>query len=102
VNKRLAAMNKLLTEENERMQKQVLQLVNENGFMRQEVNIVSLPLFFWCIVNCHGLVEASICHMILVVLNLDTYCYLLPCHCKSQLLQLLMVEAAILRLLLLL
>ncbi|MCI25476.1 homeobox-leucine zipper protein REVOLUTA-like, partial [Trifolium medium] len=38
LNRRLAAMNKLLTEENDRLQKQVSQLVNENGFMRQQIN----------------------------------------------------------------
>ncbi|KAI5417048.1 hypothetical protein KIW84_041876 [Lathyrus oleraceus] len=37
VNRKLAAMNKLLTEENERLQKQVSELVNENGFMRQQL-----------------------------------------------------------------
>jgi homeobox-leucine zipper protein len=41
----LAAMNKLLTEENDRLQKEVSQLVNENEFMRQQVNTVSLSLF---------------------------------------------------------
>jgi hypothetical protein len=45
VNRKLAAMNKLLTEENDRLQKQVSLLVNENGFMRQQVNTVSLSLF---------------------------------------------------------
>ncbi|KAI5399573.1 hypothetical protein KIW84_064781 [Lathyrus oleraceus] len=37
MNRKLAAMNKLLTEENERLQKQVSELVNENGFMRQQL-----------------------------------------------------------------
>ncbi|XP_045801835.1 homeobox-leucine zipper protein REVOLUTA-like [Trifolium pratense] len=41
LNRRLAAMNKLLTEENDRLQKQVSQLVNENGFMRQQVNTIT-------------------------------------------------------------
>lgn len=41
VNRKLAAMNKLLTEENERLQKQVSELVNENGFMRQQLQPVS-------------------------------------------------------------
>jgi homeobox-leucine zipper protein len=45
LNRILAAMNKLLTEENDRLQKQVSQLVNENEFMRQQVNNVSLSLF---------------------------------------------------------
>lgn len=38
VNRKLSAMNKLLMEENERLQKQVSQLVNENGFMRQQLH----------------------------------------------------------------
>ncbi|XP_074284993.1 homeobox-leucine zipper protein REVOLUTA-like [Silene latifolia] len=37
VNRKLSAMNKLLMEENDRLQKQVSQLVNENGFMRQHL-----------------------------------------------------------------
>ncbi|WJX69443.1 hypothetical protein P8452_53686 [Trifolium repens] len=37
----LAAMNKLLTEENDRLQKEVSQLVNENEFMRQQVNTIT-------------------------------------------------------------
>jgi homeobox-leucine zipper protein len=45
LNRILAAMNKLLTEESDRLQKQVSQLVNENEFMRQQVNNVSLSLF---------------------------------------------------------
>ncbi|GER33092.1 homeobox leucine-zipper protein [Striga asiatica] len=36
VNRKLTAMNKLLMEENDRLQKQVSQLVCENGFMRQQ------------------------------------------------------------------
>ncbi|XP_076957638.1 homeobox-leucine zipper protein REVOLUTA-like [Bidens hawaiensis] len=38
VNKKLSAMNKLLMEENDRLQKQVSQLVCENGFMRQQMH----------------------------------------------------------------
>lgn len=37
VNKKLSAMNKLLMEENDRLQKQISQLVCENGYMRQQV-----------------------------------------------------------------
>ncbi|XP_052197438.1 homeobox-leucine zipper protein REVOLUTA isoform X1 [Diospyros lotus] len=37
VNRKLTAMNKLLMEENDRLQKQVSQLVCENGYMRQQV-----------------------------------------------------------------
>ncbi|XP_072951690.1 homeobox-leucine zipper protein HOX32-like [Typha angustifolia] len=38
VNRKLTAMNKLLMEENDRLQKQVSQLVYENGYMRQQLN----------------------------------------------------------------
>ncbi|XP_054812525.1 homeobox-leucine zipper protein REVOLUTA-like isoform X2 [Prosopis cineraria] len=41
VNRKLSAMNKLLMEENERLQKQVSQLVCENGFMRQQLHSAS-------------------------------------------------------------
>ncbi|KAK4255091.1 hypothetical protein QN277_008134 [Acacia crassicarpa] len=41
VNRKLSAMNKLLMEENERLQKQVSQLVCENGFMRQQLHTAS-------------------------------------------------------------
>ncbi|KAL5977387.1 Homeobox-leucine zipper protein hox32 [Asimina triloba] len=37
VNRKLTAMNKLLMEENDRLQKQVSQLVYENGYMRQQL-----------------------------------------------------------------
>ncbi|CAN4105451.1 unnamed protein product [Withania somnifera] len=38
VNRKLNAMNKLLMEENDRLQKQVSQLVYENGYMKQKIN----------------------------------------------------------------
>ncbi|KAI3748244.1 hypothetical protein L6452_11204 [Arctium lappa] len=38
VNRKLSAMNKLLMEENDRLQKQVSQLVYENGYMRQQLH----------------------------------------------------------------
>lgn len=41
VNRKLTAMNKLLMEENERLQKQVSQLVHENAHMRQQLQNVS-------------------------------------------------------------
>ncbi|GFZ17904.1 homeobox-leucine zipper family protein [Actinidia rufa] len=41
VNRKLTAMNKLLMEENDRLQKQVSQLVCENGYMRQQLHSVS-------------------------------------------------------------
>lgn len=41
VNRKLTAMNKLLMEENDRLQKQVSQLVYENGYMRQQLQNVS-------------------------------------------------------------
>ncbi|CAN0916362.1 Homeobox-leucine zipper protein REVOLUTA [Linum grandiflorum] len=41
VNRKLTAMNKLLMEENDRLQKQVSQLVLENGFMRQQLQTLN-------------------------------------------------------------
>ncbi|CBI31458.3 unnamed protein product, partial [Vitis vinifera] len=41
VNKKLNSMNKLLMEENERLQKQVSQLVYENGYMKQQLQNVT-------------------------------------------------------------
>ncbi|KAI3793748.1 hypothetical protein L1987_36370 [Smallanthus sonchifolius] len=41
VNRKLSAMNKLLMEENDRLQKQVSQLVYENGYMRQQLHTAS-------------------------------------------------------------
>ncbi|KAE8677077.1 Homeobox-leucine zipper protein REVOLUTA [Hibiscus syriacus] len=41
VNKKLSAMNKLLMEENDRLQKQVSQLVCENGYMKQQLHTAS-------------------------------------------------------------
>lgn len=43
VNRKLTAMNKLLMEENDRLQKQVSHLVYNNGYMRQKLNTVSSP-----------------------------------------------------------
>ncbi|CAH8357154.1 unnamed protein product, partial [Eruca vesicaria subsp. sativa] len=40
VNRKLSAMNKLLMEENDRLQKQVSHLVNENGYMKQQLTTV--------------------------------------------------------------
>lgn len=42
VNRKVSAMNKLLMEENERLQKQVSQLVHENAQVRQQLQNVSL------------------------------------------------------------
>ncbi|KAJ8470137.1 hypothetical protein OPV22_024480 [Ensete ventricosum] len=42
VNRKLNAMNKLLMEENDRLQKQVSELVYENGFMRQQLHNASV------------------------------------------------------------
>jgi len=54
VNRKLSAMNKLLMEENDRLQKQVSHLVYENGYMKQQIHTVSVRyysfficLFFW-------------------------------------------------------
>ncbi|CAA0823194.1 Homeobox-leucine zipper protein REVOLUTA [Striga hermonthica] len=43
VNRKLSAMNKLLMEENDRLQKQVSQLVSENGYMRQQLQSATVP-----------------------------------------------------------
>ena len=40
VNRKLTAMNKLLMEENDRLQKQVSQMVDENGYFRQQTQNV--------------------------------------------------------------
>ncbi|KAJ6841079.1 homeobox-leucine zipper protein HOX32-like [Iris pallida] len=42
VNRKLTAMNKLLMEENDRLQKQVSHLVYKNGFMRQQINTATV------------------------------------------------------------
>ncbi|KAJ0006825.1 hypothetical protein Pint_29630 [Pistacia integerrima] len=42
VNRKLTAMNKLLMEENDRLQKQVSQLVYENGYFRQHTQNTTL------------------------------------------------------------
>lgn len=44
MNRKLTAMNKLLMEENDRLQKQVSQLVYENGYFRQHTQNVSFML----------------------------------------------------------
>ncbi|XP_051113371.1 homeobox-leucine zipper protein REVOLUTA-like [Andrographis paniculata] len=43
VNRKLTAMNKLLMEENDRLQKQVSHLVCENGYMRQQLHTAPAP-----------------------------------------------------------
>ncbi|KAK8918877.1 Homeobox-leucine zipper protein HOX32 [Platanthera zijinensis] len=45
VNRKLTAMNKLMMEENDRLQKQVSQLVYENGYMCQQVHTIAIDLF---------------------------------------------------------
>lgn len=50
VNRKLSAMNKLLMEENDRLQKQVSHLVYENGFMKHRINTVSPP---FCLNHCN-------------------------------------------------
>ena len=42
VNRKLTAMNKLLMEENDRLQKQVSHLVYENGYFRQHTQSVRI------------------------------------------------------------
>lgn len=51
VNRKLTAMNKLLMEENDRLQKQVSQLVYENGYFRQHTQTVRTFAFFYLIVE---------------------------------------------------
>lgn len=48
VNRKLSSMNKLLMEENDRLQKQVSQLVYDNGFMKQQIHTVSLNYHSEC------------------------------------------------------
>lgn len=45
VNRKLTAMNKLLMEENDRLQKQVSQLVYENSYFRQQTQNVKISSF---------------------------------------------------------
>jgi hypothetical protein len=47
VNRKLTAMNKLLMEENDRLQKQVSQLVYENGYFRQHTQNVRIYTSFF-------------------------------------------------------
>ncbi|MBA0720128.1 hypothetical protein Golax_007765 [Gossypium laxum] len=54
VNRKLTAMNKLLMEENDRLQKQVSQLVYENGCFRQHTQNVRLYAFVFCWVSTCG------------------------------------------------
>lgn len=49
VNRKLSAMNKLLMEENDRLQKQVSHLVYENGYFRQHTQNVSFFRSFFVI-----------------------------------------------------
>ena len=49
VNRKLSAMNKLLMEENDRLQKQVSHLVYENGYFRQHSQNVSFFFFGDCV-----------------------------------------------------
>ncbi|XP_022563181.2 homeobox-leucine zipper protein REVOLUTA-like isoform X2 [Brassica napus] len=42
VNQKLSAMNKLLMEENDRLQKQVSHLVSENGYMKQQLTLTTV------------------------------------------------------------
>jgi homeobox-leucine zipper protein len=53
VNRKLSAMNKLLMEENDRLQKQVSHLVYENGYMKHQIHTVSVrhySFFFFVLV----------------------------------------------------
>jgi len=48
VNRKLSAMNKLLMEENDRLQKQVSRLVFDNGYMKNRLHSVSSFSLFNC------------------------------------------------------
>ena len=48
VNRKLSAMNKLLMEENDRLQKQVSRLVFDNGYMKNRLHSVSSFSLFYC------------------------------------------------------
>lgn len=52
VNRKLTAMNKLLMEENDRLQKQVSHLVYENGYMKQQIHTVSLSSLYFVNAFC--------------------------------------------------
>ena len=55
MNRKLTAMNKLLMEENDRLQKQVSHLVHENGYFRQQMQTVSvIDLFYHLILGSVG------------------------------------------------
>jgi hypothetical protein len=65
VNRKLSAMNKLLMEENDRLQKQVSRLVYENGYMRTHLNNVRfIPSHTVCVRFMHLVL------LILMVLSL--------------------------------
>ena len=51
VNRKLTAMNKLLMEENDRLQKQVSQLAYENGYFRQHTQNVRIYAFGFSVVT---------------------------------------------------
>jgi len=53
VNRKLSAMNKLLMEENDRLQKQVSQLVYDNGYMKQQIHTVSNFTLWIVVLNVH-------------------------------------------------
>ena len=77
VNRKLSSMNKLLMEENDRLQKQVSQLVYDNGFMKQQIHTVSnltfeQLLFSIIILNVHWCTILSIYKNMCSVLF---YCY---------------------------
>lgn len=54
-------MNKLLMEENDRLQKQVSHLVYENGYMKQQIHTVSFSLspFMALLLLSIGLLEKN-------------------------------------------
>ncbi|RYQ97998.1 hypothetical protein Ahy_B08g094072 isoform B [Arachis hypogaea] len=58
VNRKLTAMNKLLMEENDRLQKQVSQLVCENGYMKQQLHTLQ-PSAATTDASCDPVVSSS-------------------------------------------
>ena len=93
VNRKLTAMNKLLMEENDRLQKQVSQLVCENGYMRQHLHTVnvssfSLSLFDllqYTLMNCIKMYNVIIYTLYLhFKLNFITGCSNLVCFMPSS------------------
>lgn len=68
MNRKLTAMNKLLMEENDRLQKQVSQLVYENSYFRQQTPSVKKHLSFY---NRHIVLDRKI--KMILFLNISLF-----------------------------